>query len=63
MATNRLSTAQIQDRINSATSAYVNFDLLQDIVWSFVTDPDLMAELRLRAEEWREEMDETHPDE
>lgn len=55
-----ISTVQIQDRINSSTSAFVNFTLLEDIIWSLTTDPELMAELNRRHADWKHEMDLNH---
>lgn len=55
-----IGIAQIQDRINSSTSAFVNFHLLEDIIWSLTTDPELMAELNRRHADWKREMDLNH---
>lgn len=50
----------IQDRINSSTGAYVSFYLLEDIIWSLTTDPELMAELNRRHADWKREMELNH---
>lgn len=58
----KINTAQIQDRINDSTSAYVSFELLEDIIFALTTDPEIMAELNRRAADWRREMELNHPD-
>lgn len=63
MDANRLSTAQIFDRVQHATGAEVPLETLRDILWTLTSDHELMAELGWRYAEWRQDMEETRTSE
>lgn len=62
MKKNRLTTAELTDRLCHGAAMNLSVDDVDSIVFALVTDPEMMDELIARADEWREEMEATHPD-